>query len=63
MLVPVAWGYGGQRIFVVERRDRVVVATSDSTPGRTRRGHLGRLYNLVEDKILRQVSLRDFATR
>ena len=63
MLVPVAWGYGGQLIFVVEAMDLVVVATSDSTPGRTRRGHLGRLYNLVEDKILRQVSLRDFATR
>ena len=63
MLVPVAWGYGGQLIFVVEPMDLVVVATSDSTPGRTRRGHLGRLYNLVEDKILRQVSLRDFDTR
>ena len=63
MLVPVAWGYGGQLIFVVEPLDLVVVATSDSTPGRTRRGHLGRLYNLVEDKILRQVSLRDFSTR
>ena len=63
MLVPVAWGYGGQLIFVVEPMDLVVVATSDSTPGRTRRGHLGRLYNLVEDKILRQVSLRDFSTR
>lgn len=63
MLVPVAWGYGGQLIFVVEPMDLVVVATSDSTPGRTRRGHLGRLYNLVEDKILRQVSLREFATR
>ena len=63
MLVPVAWGYGGQLIFVVEPMDLVVVATSDSTPGRTRRGHLGRLYNLVEYKILRQVSLRDFATR
>lgn len=63
MLVPVAWGYGGQLIFVVEPLDLVVVATSDSTPGRTRRGHLGRLYNLVEDKILRQVSLRDFAIR
>ncbi len=63
MLVPVAWGYGGQLIFVVEPLNLVVVATSDSTPGRTRRGHLGRLYNLVEDKILRQVSLRDFAIR
>ena len=63
MLVPVAWGYGGQLIFVVEPLDLVVVATSDSTPGRTRRGHLGRLYNLVENQILLQVSSRNFASR
>ncbi len=52
MQVPVAWGYGGQLIFVVEELDLVVVATSDSNPGPTRRGHLGRLYDLVEDHIL-----------
>ena len=63
MLVPVAWGYGGQLIFVVEPLDLVVVATSDSTPGRTRRGHLGRLYNLVENQVLLQVSSRNFASR
>ena len=63
MLVPVAWGYGGQLIFVVEPLGLVVVATSDSTPGRTRRGHLGRLYNLVENQILLQVSSRNFASR
>lgn len=60
MQVPVAWGYGGQLIFVVEDLDLVVVATSDSNPGPTRRGHLGRLYDLVEDHILMPVR---FASR
>lgn len=49
--VPVAWGYGGQLIFVVKELDLVVVATSDSRPGAGRRNHLRRLYNLVEQLI------------
>lgn len=52
MLVPVAWGYGGQLIFVVKEYELVIVATSDSNPGAERRGHLGRLYDLTEDNIL-----------
>lgn len=52
MQVPVAWGYGGQLIFVVKELDLVIVATSDSTPGASRRGHLGSLYDLVERHIL-----------
>jgi CubicO group peptidase (beta-lactamase class C family) len=52
MQVPVAWGYGGQLIFVVKELGMVVVATSDSTPGASRRGHLGRLYDLVERQVL-----------
>jgi len=52
MLVPVAWGYGGQLIFVVRDYDLVVVATSDSTPGPQRRDHLRNLYDLVEKEIL-----------
>jgi len=52
MLVPVAWGYGGQLIFVVKEYELVIVATSDSNPGPERRGHLGRLYDLAEDNIL-----------
>ena len=52
MEVPVAWGYGGQLIFVVKELDMVVVATSDSTPGVSRRGHLGRLYDLIERQVL-----------
>lgn len=50
--VPVAWGYGGQLIFVVKPLDLVIVATSDSNPGADRRGHLGQLYDLVERQIL-----------
>ena len=52
MQVPVAWGYGGQLIIVVKELDMVIVATSDSTPSPQRRGHLGRLYQLVERTVL-----------
>jgi len=60
--VPVAWGYGGQLIFVVEQVDLVVVATSDSTPGATRRRHLGNLYDLVEWQIIAPVLAASAAT-
>jgi len=59
MQIPVAWGYGGQLIFVVKPYDLVVVATSESTPGPQRRGHLGRLYDLVEQDILLPVASRN----
>lgn len=52
MQVPVAWGYGGQLIFVVKQLDMVVVATSDSRPSPLRRGHLGQLYELIESQVL-----------
>lgn len=52
MQVPVAWGYGGQLIFVVKELDLVVVATSESTPSPSRRGHLRSLYDLVERHVL-----------
>lgn len=52
MQVPVAWGFGGQLIFVVEEFDLVVVATSDPNPGGNRRGHLRAIYDLVEDRVL-----------
>ncbi|MEX0619091.1 MAG: serine hydrolase [Pseudohongiellaceae bacterium] len=55
MLIPVAWGFGGQLIFVVEEFDMVIVATSNSNPGTERRGHLRRLYDLVEEQILRRL--------
>lgn len=56
MQVPVAWGYGGQLIFVVKELDLVVVATSVSEPGPERRGHLRSLYDLVEYEILTPVA-------
>jgi len=63
MQVPVAWGYGGQLIFVVKELDLVVVATSDSTPGRSRRGHLGSLYDLVERYVLMPQQSRQLSRR
>lgn len=57
MQVPVAWGFGGQLIFVVKELNLVVVATSDSDPGPQRRGHLRELYDLVEKEILLPVKL------
>jgi CubicO group peptidase (beta-lactamase class C family) len=47
-----AWGYGGQFVFVVTELDLVVVATSDPNPGEDRRGHLQRVYDLVEETIV-----------
>jgi len=49
--VPVAWGYGGQLIFVIKELDLVVVATSESRPSAGRRDHLKQLYNMVEQLI------------
>ena len=63
MQVPVAWGYGGQLIFVIKQLDLVVVATSDSTPSPRRRGHLGRLYDLVERQVLVPVIARTLVQR
>ncbi|MEX1197550.1 MAG: serine hydrolase [Pseudohongiellaceae bacterium] len=50
--VPLAWGYGGQLIFVVDELDLVIVATSESEPGGNRIGHLRGLYDLVETRII-----------
>lgn len=47
-----AWGYGGQFIFIVPEVRTVVVVTSVSTPGTERRGHLGAVYDLVEETII-----------
>lgn len=61
--VPVAWGYGGQLIFVIKELDLVVVATSDSTPGAGRRDHLRRLYSLVEQLIVQSTELDALVSR
>ncbi len=50
--VPLAWGYGGQFIFVVREFDLVVVITSDSNPGPQRGPHMRSVYELVEFDIL-----------
>ena len=47
-----AWGYGGQFIFIAPSVRTVVVVTSVSTPGEERRGHLRRIYDLVEHDVL-----------
>jgi CubicO group peptidase (beta-lactamase class C family) len=51
-----AWGYGGQFIFVVPDLDLVAVTTSSTAPGGDRRDHLGGIYDLVEDQIIRPVA-------
>ncbi len=47
-----AWGYGGQFIFIVPELDLVAVTTSSVTTGRARRGHLRRVYELVERHVI-----------
>ena len=47
-----AWGYGGQFILLVKELDLVVVTTSSSIPGNTRRRHIRSLYQLLEEKIV-----------
>jgi CubicO group peptidase (beta-lactamase class C family) len=47
-----AWGYGGQFILLVRDLGLVVVTTSSSQPGDTRRQHIRALYDLLEDKIV-----------
>ncbi|MEX0963487.1 MAG: serine hydrolase [Pseudohongiellaceae bacterium] len=63
MQVPVAWGYGGQLIFVVRELDLVVVATSESTPSPSRRGHLGSLYDLVQEHVLLPARVQQLSRR
>jgi len=68
--VPLAWGYGGQFIFVVKEYDLVIVITSDSNPGPERGGHMRAIYELVEFDILQplqiaagmQLPLREIST-
>ena len=47
-----AWGFGGQFILLAESLDMVIVTTSSSEPGDTRRAHTRALYNLLEDEII-----------
>ena len=47
-----AWGYGGQFILLVKDLGLVVVTTSDSLPGDTRRRHIRSLYDMLERQIV-----------
>ena len=55
--VPLAWGYGGQFIFVVKEYDLVIVITSDSNPGPERGPHMRSIYDLVEFDILQPLQI------
>jgi CubicO group peptidase (beta-lactamase class C family) len=60
--VPLAWGYGGQLLFVVEQLDLLVVMTSNSEARTERRGHLTQLYALMEEQILAPLLARELLT-
>jgi CubicO group peptidase (beta-lactamase class C family) len=51
-----AWGYGGQYIFVFRELDLVVTATSSTAVSEERRGHRRRLFDLLEEHILRPIA-------
>ena len=50
-----AWGYGGQYIFVFRDLDLVVTATSSTAVSEERRPHRSRLFELIEQQVLRPV--------
>ena len=51
-----AWGYGGQFILVAKELNLVVVTTSSSQPGDSRRRHIRALYDLLEEKVVAPAS-------
>jgi len=50
--VRLAWGYGGQFIFVVPALELTIVATSDPTPSRRGDDHLDAIYDLVSQYLI-----------
>lgn len=50
-----AWGFGGQFILLAKDLDMVIVTTSSSQPGDTRRAHTRALYDLLEERIIAPV--------
>ncbi len=50
--VHIAWGYGGQFIFVVPSLELTIVTTSDPNPARRGDDHLDAIYDLVEQFII-----------
>lgn len=58
-----AWGFGGQFILLAKDLDLVVVTTSSSEPGDTRRAHTRALYDLLEEQIIAPaVQMRSIGT-
>jgi CubicO group peptidase (beta-lactamase class C family) len=51
-----AWGFGGQFILLAKDLDLVIVTTSSSQPGDTRRAHTRALYDLLEERIIAPAS-------
>lgn len=51
-----AWGYGGQYIFVFRELNLVVAATSSTAVSEERRGHRRRLFDLIEQQVLKPVA-------
>ena len=47
-----AWGFGGQFVLLVPELELVVVTTSSSSPGNTRRQHTRALYELLEFEVV-----------
>ena len=47
-----AWGFGGQFILLAKDLNLIVVTTSSSQPGDTRRAHTRALYDLLEERII-----------
>jgi CubicO group peptidase (beta-lactamase class C family) len=50
-----AWGYGGQYVFVFHELNLVVAATSSTAVSEERRDHRRRLFDLIEQQILRPI--------
>lgn len=50
-----AWGYGGQYILVFRELNLVVTATSSTAVSDERHGHRRRLFELIEQHILRPI--------
>jgi len=51
-----AWGFGGQYIFVFRDLNLVVVATSSTAVSEERRGHRRRLFDLIDQEVLQQLT-------
>jgi CubicO group peptidase (beta-lactamase class C family) len=58
-----AWGFGGQYIFVFRDLDVVIVATSSTTVSEERRGHRRRLFDLIEEEVLRRLERPEIPER